>query len=105
MDDLRWDPRVTVSLPVELVRIRRIVEATVRDVSYGGLFIETGEALRPFSLVRLKIQLPYQLIQVHGVVAHAELDGAGLHFFGLAGPDRIAWNDYVRDRLMEARAA
>lgn len=66
MDDLRWDPRVVVSLSVEVVR---------------------GSE------------------HVHGVVAHAQRGGAGMHFFGLAGPDRIAWNDYVRDRLVEARAA
>lgn len=89
MDDHRWDPRVSVSLPLELVRGERVVTAIARNLSFGGLYVETCEPLRTFSFVHLRFRLPIgRTIDVHGVVAHSQIDGAGMHFFGLAGRDR-----------------
>jgi hypothetical protein len=75
-----------------------------RDVSYRGLFLETQSPPALRSLVRLKVTLPSHTFECHAMAVHvgegADEQGVGLQFWGLSGPDRKAWDDFVR-KLME----
>jgi hypothetical protein len=114
-ENLRREIRVDTKITVALVRGRRVVPLETADVSYKGLFLCTTEATQARSLLRLRVTLPSREIEVHAMVVHivtpgdpgegSRGPGIGLQFWGLAGPDRNAWDVFVGERLRSRKAS
>lgn len=100
----RREGRIDAKVSVALVRGRSTFELETQDVSFKGLFLRTQDPPPVRSLVRLRVDLPKRKIEAHAMTVHASESGVGLQFWGLAGPDRTAWDDFVRD-LTESRRA
>lgn len=100
----RREPRIDAKVPVALVRGKTTFELETSDVSFKGLFLRTQDPPPVRSLVRLLVELPKRKIEAHAMAVHSSESGVGLQFWGLAGPDRMAWDDFVRD-LGESRRA
>jgi hypothetical protein len=113
-ENLRRETRVDVRVPVVLYRAKVAVTLETSDVSFKGLFVCTADPPPLRSLVRLKVALVDRELEAHAMAVHvvAPSDGAeagavrapgvGLQFWGLAGPDRVAWDDFVAG-LVQAR--
>jgi len=113
-ENLRREARVDARIPVLVVRGRRTTALETSDVSFKGLFLRTDEPPPLRSLMRLRVALPLREIEAHAMVVHVSMSddamddernvGVGVQFWGLAGPDRIAWDEFVRDLIQAARA-
>ncbi|MCW5837775.1 MAG: PilZ domain-containing protein [Labilithrix sp.] len=112
--NLRREARVEARVRVSVVRGRRTFALETSDVSFKGLFLVTDEPPAVRSLMRLRVTLPLREIEAHAMAVHvARADdggdergaGVGVQFWGLAGPDRVAWDDFVRELIQAKRAA
>jgi hypothetical protein len=115
-ENLRREARVDVRVPVVVYRGKSPVSLETSDVSFKGLFVRTTDPPPLRSLVRLKVALFDREFEAHAMAVHlvATNDerqdgerhepGVGLQFWGLSGPDRTAWDDFVRG-LVHARRA
>lgn len=87
MSEKRRHPRKEVRIPVAYtLGDGRRIEAMSRDMSIGGMFVET-DTMAPFaSVVPVELMIPgaKQPIQVKATVRWTEPDGMGLQF-GLMG--------------------
>ncbi len=116
-ENLRREARVDVRVPVVVYRGKNPVALETSDVSFKGLFVRTTDPPALRSLVRLKVALFDREFEAHAMAVHVvttapHVDangqaehhepGVGLQFWGLAGPDRTAWDDFVRG-LVHAR--
>jgi hypothetical protein len=112
-ENLRREIRVDARIAVAIVRGRTAVPLETADVSFKGLFVQTTEAAPVRSLLRLRVTLPTREIEAHAMVVHVVAlgdapegsrgPGLGLQFWGLAGPDRNAWDSFVGDLLRERK--
>ena len=109
--NLRRDARLDVRVPVVLIRGRTTLEHQTLDVSFRGIFLECNEPPALRSLVRLKVTIPSRTLEVHAMAVHVvppadgHQGGVGLQFWGLSGPDRQAWEDFVRTLVSMRREA
>jgi PilZ domain len=108
--NLRREARVDACVKVQVVRGRRTIALETSDVSFKGLFLCTEEPPPLRSLMRLRVALPQHEIEAHAMVVHVATDtrdgraaGVGVQFWGLAGPGRIAWDDFVRELIQSKR--
>lgn len=97
----RRDTRVAVQVPVVLIRGKKESALETSDVSYRGLFLRTAEPPALRSLIRFRVTLPDRTFETHAMVVHVieqvgRQPGIGLQFWGLAGSDQRAWDDFVR---------
>lgn len=113
-ENLRREARVEARIQVFVVRGRRTVSLETSDISFKGLFLRTDDAPPIRSLVRLRVVLPIGEIEAHAMVVHVAPSedpsegrgpGVGVQFWGLAGPDRNAWDDFVRGIIQLKRAS
>jgi hypothetical protein len=111
-ENLRREARIDARIKVSVVRGRNLVSLETSDVSFKGLFLCTAEPPPVRSLLRLRVSLPVREIEAHAMAIHVSKDeadgrssGVGVQFWGLAGPDRTAWDDFVRDLIQARRAA
>lgn len=100
MSEKRRHPRKEVRVPVafELSDGRRI-EAMSRDMSIGGMFVETN-IVAPFSsVVPVEVMLPTakQPIRVKGTVRWTQPDGMGLQFGLMGVRDTHALTEILRN--------
>jgi hypothetical protein len=109
-ENMRREARYDVRMPVVVHRGRVVNCLETFDVSFKGLFVCTSDPPPLRSLVRLTVTLGERSFEVHAMAVHvvraadgARPAGVGLQFWGLSGPDRAAWDDFVRG-LMPARA-
>jgi hypothetical protein len=114
VENLRREARVDARIRVTVVRGRRMISLETADVSFKGLFLQTDDPPPLRSLMRLRVALPEREIEAHAMAVHvatATSDasegraGVGVQFWGLAGPDRTAWDDFVRELIQLKRAA
>lgn len=114
VENLRREARVDARIKVTVVRGRRMVSLETSDVSFKGLFLRTDDPPPLRSLMRLRVALPLREIEAHAMAVHVSTTddplegraaGVGVQFWGLAGPDRIAWDDFVRELVQMKRAA
>jgi len=118
-ENLRREARVDVRVPVVVYRGRNPVALETSDVSFKGLFVRTTDPPPLRSLVRLKVALIDREFEAHAMAVHVVSSssladeaadgehrepGVGLQFWGLSGPNRTAWDDFVRG-LVHARRA
>jgi hypothetical protein len=107
--NLRREHRFDARIPTVIVRGRDAVPAFTSDVSYRGIFLQTAEPPPLRALLRLRLQLPTREIQAHAMAVHVNdgtggrARGVGLLFWGLAGPERKAWDAFVRELSSAAR--
>ena len=109
-ENLRKDQRVAAKIAVVFKRGRATWSLTTSDVSFRGLFVltETPPPLR--SLVQMRVTLPEgRTFETHAMVVHVLDDagdgaGVGLQFWGFAGPNRLAWDAFVRGLSAERQA-
>ena len=101
----RREPRIEKKIPVSIVRGKVLLELETSDISFKGLFLRTASPPPVRSLVRLRVALPSRAIEAHAMAVHIGEAGVGLQFWGLAGPDRNAWDDFVRELTEEIRAS
>ena len=113
-ENLRREARVDVRVPVVVYRGKSPVSLDTADVSFKGLFVRTTDPPPLRSLVRLKVALFDREFEAHAMAVHIvkaengdddREPGVGLQFWGLAGPDRTAWDDFVRGLVHARRAA
>lgn len=114
-ENLRREARVDARVPVVMVRGKTALRLETSDVSFKGLFVRTAEPPPLRSLVRLKVALFDREFEAHAMVVHvatgsadaadANSAGVGLQFWGLSGPDRNAWDDFVRGLVHVRRSA
>jgi hypothetical protein len=108
-ENLRREARVDVRVPVVVFRGKKAVPLETSDVSFKGLFIRTTDPPALRSLVRLKVALFDREFEAHAMAVHVvtegEAAGVGLQFWGLSGPDRTAWDDFVRGLVQVRRAS
>ncbi|AKV02717.1 hypothetical protein AKJ09_09380 [Labilithrix luteola] len=108
-ENLRRETRIDAKVPVVIHRGRTAVTVETSDISFRGLFVCTASPPPLRSLVRLRISLPQHAFDAHAMVVHVVESGEreagiGMQFWGLAGPDRNAWDDYVRSVVATKRA-
>lgn|GEM_PF-1256264 len=115
-ENLRREARVDVRVPVTVYRGKKPLELETSDVSFKGLFVCTNDPPPLRSLVKLRVALVGREFEAHAMAVHVVLPahpdgvtaseahqpGVGLQFWGLSGPDRTAWDDFVRG-LVHAR--
>ncbi|MDB4946501.1 MAG: hypothetical protein JWP97_6035 [Labilithrix sp.] len=113
-DNQRREPRIDVRVPIVVYRGKVPVAAETADVSYKGLFVRTPEPPALRSLVRLKVSLADREFEAHAMAVHVvpcsddpegPPPGVGLQLWGLAGPNRSAWDDFVRTLVTARRAS
>lgn len=113
-EDLRRETRVDVRVPVVLLRGKVEVSLATSDVSFKGLFVRTTDPPSLRSLVRLKVVLAGHEFTAHAMAVHVvenvglgddRVAGVGLQFWGLSGPDRAAWDEFVGGLVQARRAA
>jgi hypothetical protein len=128
-ENMRREARADVRVPVVLYRSKLPVLIETSDVSFKGLFVCTTDPPPLRSLVRLRVPrvalprdgaLLERDLEAHAMAVHvvtrdlargtrdanvARQPGVGLQFWGLAGPDRTAWDDFVRGVIQVRRAA
>jgi len=112
IENMRREARVDARVAVVLCRGRKEVRLETSDVSFKGLFLCTSEPPPLRSLVRLKVALLGKTFEAHAMAVHIvgstadqRAAGVGLQFWGLSGPARAAWDDFVRELVQERRAA
>jgi uncharacterized protein (TIGR02266 family) len=102
--------RVPFGTRVDLYRSRLPVGVRARDLSAGGLFVETRERLAEGGYVTLRLSLPGQapfttMCRVTRVTSGRGLlvpAGAGLAFVDIAPRDRAAIRELVTTRTRRA---
>ena len=123
-ENLRREARVDVRVPVVVYRGRTAFPLETSDVSFKGLFVRTTDPPPLRSLVRLKVALFDREFEAHAMAVHVVVasdvpdaeraagegherhePGVGLQFWGLSGPNRTAWDDFVRGLVHARRAA
>lgn len=116
-ENLRREARVDARVPVVMFRGKTALRLETSDVSFKGLFVLTAEPPPLRSLVRLKVALFDREFEAHAMVVHVasaqsqgdatdtNSGGVGLQFWGLSGPDRNAWDDFVRGLVQIRRSA
>lgn len=111
-ENLRRETRIEARIRVLVVRGRETVPLLTSDVSFKGLFLETNEPPPLRSLMRLRVALPQREIEAHAMAIHVTMpgdgargSGVGVQFWGLAGPERALWDDFVRERIAARKTA
>lgn len=101
----RTDPRYARRLDVELVADGKTVVAQCLNLSLGGMFVETTEAVPLQTSIQIRFRVPTQpeVIDVTGEVRWTERpnqpggpSGLGIRFHGLRARDVWALNRYFQ---------
>ncbi len=100
----RTDPRYDRRLEVEIVAEGRRQIGHSRNISLGGMFVETSETLPVQTTIQVRFRVPTQPepIDVTGEVRWVEKDGngppagMGIRFHGLRARDVWALNRYFQ---------
>ncbi|MBX3198848.1 MAG: PilZ domain-containing protein [Labilithrix sp.] len=108
--DRRRDVRAHVSPPAHIMRIGSAERIEILNASYRGLFIRTNAPPPLNQLLRLRIELPSQSVEVNCIPVRVVVDGAGrpgigVRFFALNGEDKRLWESYITSLLSPRRMA
>ena len=84
--------RVEIELPVELPTKGGTVIVSTSDISVGGCYIESDQAVRVGSRILFRLQLPSgRWVMMTGEVTHAHEDsGFGVRFVGVQAETEMA---------------
>ncbi|MCB1852050.1 MAG: PilZ domain-containing protein [Gammaproteobacteria bacterium] len=79
--DTRYQSRTNIRIPVEIIHRGRCVHARTRNLSIGGMFIETSALKIPSgTLIGLEFSLNDTQWQIDGLVVRQDGDGLGTIF-------------------------
>lgn len=100
-------PRIALDAPVRLRQRQREWGGTARNLSRGGVFVETGEILHERAELELALDLPETPLALASTAQviwsrtpREELSpGMGLRFLGLDRPTARQLGEYVEERL------
>jgi uncharacterized protein (TIGR02266 family) len=101
----RTDPRYDRRVDVELSSDGQQIRAVSRNLSLGGMFVETGELLAEQTRVQVRFKVPSQPepVEVAGEVRWVERSagpdrptGMGIRFHGLRARDVWALNRFFQ---------
>jgi len=107
----RRDLRAHASPPAQIRRLGSAERVEILNASFRGLFIRTGKAAPPLNqLLKVRIELPGKVIDVHCVPVRVVVDGSGragigVRFFALNGEDKRMWESYITSLLSPRRVA
>ena len=108
MEHRRSDRRYDRRVPIDFAHEGSSFSAHTRNISLGGVFIETDQTLPFGAKVSLKFKVPTQseAIEVDGQVRWLEMDegrlrGIGVRFEGLRARDVWALNKFFEKPLEE----
>ena len=108
MEHRRSDRRYERSVAIDFKHESTTYTARTRNISLGGVFIETEQALPFGARVTLKFPVPTQVepIEVEGQVRWLEMEdgrlrGLGVRFEGLRARDVWALNKFFEKPLEE----
>ncbi|MBI4405895.1 MAG: PilZ domain-containing protein [Deltaproteobacteria bacterium] len=107
---LRWwrtKPRYETHLPIIFRHDSKWHYPVLKNISYGGCFIETPHPIDVDEKLDLVLPLPVPLAvsvfkaqgEVRWVSNNPDLPGMGVQFQGLLGPDRNALYQFLRKQL------
>ncbi len=96
----RLHERIQLRLPVEVEHDSRRFEATSRNISLGGMYLVTAEALKLGEVLRLRFRLPEldRPTECEAAVRWQGPDGYGVQFGSLRALDVWGINQLFRDR-------
>jgi uncharacterized protein (TIGR02266 family) len=100
----RTDPRYDRRVEVDIVAAGKEFRTTTRNVSLGGIFIETEEVLPELTPIQVRFKVPTQPepIEVTGEIRWLERGepgkrgGMGIRFHGLRARDVWALNRFFQ---------
>jgi len=100
-------PRIAITARAQLRQQRHAWDATARNLSRGGVFVETPRLLRAHSELELALALPEAPSVIASTAqviwtrdrAHSAQPGMGLRFLGLDRRTARALAEYVEERL------
>ena len=101
----RQAPRVMTVLPVRVKTVIDLLELYTRDISGGGMFIETDRALEPGAEVSIEVYHPNTegTLTLAAVVRHrqdnAETTGVGVEFVDRTAETRQRFLKFVRETM------
>ena len=105
---VRGLPRIDTSVPVTLTARGEEVVGTLRNISRGGAFVETGAPLGGAEEIGLRFRLPESRIVLapsaevvwcrRGCESRQTAEGAGLRFVEMDGASVRTLDDYVYER-------
>lgn len=107
----RRDVRAQASPPTRIVRIGGGERVEVLNTSYRGLFLRTsGTPPRLNELIKLRIELPSVVVEMHAIPVRIVVDargrsGVGIRFFALNGEEKRLWDAYITALLGPKRLA
>jgi uncharacterized protein (TIGR02266 family) len=100
----RSHPRVAISVDVDFSSGSNFYTGRTRDISVGGLFIETAVGLPVGSEIAVRLRISGREFSVHGEVTWALLDlsgtqtGVGVRFLDLDAEARATIDDFMKER-------
>ena len=108
MEHRRSDRRYDRRVPIDFTHEGSSFSSYTRNISLGGVFIETDQTLPFGAKVSLKFKIPTQaeVIEVEGQVRWLEMEegqlrGLGVRFEGLRARDVWALNKFFEKPLEE----
>ncbi|MCA1665321.1 MAG: PilZ domain-containing protein [Myxococcales bacterium] len=108
MEHRRCDRRYDRRVPIDFAHEGSSYSSQTRNISLGGVFLETEETLPFGAKVSLRFKVPTQAetIEVEGQVRWLEMDdgrlrGLGVRFEGLRARDVWALNKFFEKPLEE----
>ena len=99
------EQRRYVRVPVQVpTTVASRATTFTRDVSYQGLSVTMPDPPPLNHLVRLRLDLPSGVLDLHGVVVRVlNMPGrnptVGLRLFALNGEEKTVWDDFVTSAL------
>ncbi len=103
----RKEPRVPVRIRIQYETADRFFEDYIRNLSLGGIFIETSKPLPVHTKLKIQLCLPEMKdpLVVDGVVVHTlrvgkqvapSVSGMGISFSALDNQSRLLLEDYLQ---------
>ena len=103
----RWDERLSTEVRTVLEKTGgQPVSAVIRNISTGGLYVETAQPLHSYECFEVCVQLPeagaWHAHRAPAVVTHTETRGAGLMFSAIDRKMLFALKNLTAGRVQES---
>lgn len=110
---VRGLPRAPLDVPVRLVQGAVVGDGTLRNISRGGLYVESEKRLPLSSEVRLEFPLPESeavlsptaRVVWQGAMPGCDQTGMGMRFLEIDAPSARSLDDFVHERTPALHAA
>ena len=102
----RKEQRIPVRIRIQYETTDRFFQDYIRNLSLGGIYIQTSSPLPEYTRLRIQLCLPEMIkpLVVDGIVVHAlpgmenqgsPENGMGIRFSALDGPSKQLLEDYL----------